>query len=126
MATLHLNLKGIYFDMFLSGFKKEEYRALKESIVSILFNWKESGLTRKQLIAELKKDSLSDKWSYLKNFDTITFSNGYAKDRRQFVIRYKGIGIRDGSTQWGAIDGVKYFVLSTGAILNTINCSEIN
>ena len=56
-----------------------------------------------------------------KKFNTITFSNGFAKDRDQFQIQLKGIEIGEGKPEWGATPGVKYFVLKLGKVINTQN-----
>lgn len=95
--TLHLNLKRKWFDMILSGEKKEEYRELKpywsKRFASMLCDFSLSGYT------------------------SITFSNGYSKDRDQFTIELKGIFIREGKEEWGAEKGKKYFVLELGQVL---------
>jgi len=118
MKTLHLNLKKKWFDMIISGKKLEEYRDIKESMISILFDWKKSGQTRKDFVNDLKFDVYyPGYWSWLKEFETITFSNGYSKNRDQFVIEFKNIEIRKGNTDWGAEKAKKYFVLELGKIL---------
>jgi len=94
MKTLHLNLQKKWFDMILAGEKAEEYRDITEY-------W----------IKRLQKD-----------FDTITFSNGYAKNRPQFEIEFKNIDIDYGIHKWGAVSYKKYFVLRLGSILNKQNC----
>ena len=76
--------------MILSGEKKEEYRAITPY-------W------HKRL--------------YKKGYDTITFSNGYAKDRPQFIIELIDIQENEGREEWGAITGVTYYVLRLGRIL---------
>lgn len=57
MKTLHLNLHKKWFDMILSGNKKEEYRELSDY-------WKKRFLKVRD-----------------EHVDNITFSNGYKKDR---------------------------------------------
>jgi len=52
-----------------------------------------------------------------KKFDTITFSNGYAKDRPQFEIELKGIKIKKEKCRWGIVPGEAYFILKLGEIL---------
>lgn len=91
--------------MILEGEKLEEYRDLKEYYYKKLFiDWSVS------------------KWSItdydFKDFDTITFSHGYAKNRRQFVIELEGIEIDKGRTEWGAESGKYYFVLKLGDIIS--------
>lgn len=96
--TLHLNLKKKWFDMILAGIKMEEYR------------------------------NLTDYWQIrLKNacerdIKTITFSNGYAKDRKQFVIGSWYIKIENGEVEWGAVRDKDYFVIVLGEIIKRRNC----
>ena len=97
MGTLHLNLHKKWFNMILSGEKKEEYRELTDY-------WK----TRMKNVR-------------INGVDTITFSNGYAKDRPQMVVELKYISIRAGLKEWGAEPGKKYFVIHLGKILNQFN-----
>ncbi len=105
--------------MILSGEKTEEYRDVKESMVSLLFDWKKTDVSRKRFVGILTFDKYSPAcWSWVKNFDTITFSNGYAKDRDQFVIEYDSIDIDTGNEMWGAEEDKSYFVLQLGKIIN--------
>jgi len=127
--TLHLNLKKKWFDMILSGEKKEEYREIKTHYLSRLVDFKTMHHHKKQGVFEESycyPEDLPDLVSYYfkrneiqgNSFDTVTFSNGYAKDRPQFEIEFKGIEIREGSPEWGAICGIKYFVIKLGKIKN--------
>ena len=134
MKTLHLNLKKEWFDMIVLGIKKEEYREIKEHWVSQFlfptggyigtfsnnssrstFNYL-TGKYRKRWIALIYGlESLCFKFN---SFETITFSNGYAKDRPQFEIEFKGFEIREGKTEWGAEPNKKYFVLKLGEVIS--------
>lgn len=105
--TFHLNLKKEWFDMILSGVKKQEYRDVSDywkSRFEKLFPMEYLGETYSPII------------------ETITFSNGYAKDRRQFEIEWKGTMIGPGKTEWGAEKGKEYFVLQLGKVLQS-NCT---
>ncbi len=126
MKTLHLNLKGKWFDMFISGEKKEEYREIKpfwfERLVfqhkkvfkySTGYDYDEGLYLEEGINHSLNKNN----WG-AKPYDTITFSNGYSKDRRQFVIELRRIKISEGKEEWGAEPNKKYFVLKTGEILS--------
>lgn len=104
MKTLHLNLKRKWFDMILSGVKKEEYRELKTYWFRQLFKDFDNSM------------HTLDDYDF-KEFDTITFSNGYTKNRPQFVIELKSIEIKQGNKEWGAEPNEKYFVLSLGEII---------
>ncbi|WP_051621299.1 hypothetical protein [Leeuwenhoekiella sp. MAR_2009_132] len=123
MTTLHLNLKKKWFDMFLAGIKKEEYRELNHYwFKRIVFNHKKVNqfynVHTDLGVKNLFSNPLLAKSIAFKPIDTITFSNGYAKDRPQFVIELKGIEIREGKPEWGAEPRKKYFVLKTGQILS--------
>lgn len=98
--TLHLTLKKKWFDMILSGEKKEEYREIKDY-------W---------------DNRLKDEFhTSFKHFDTITFKNGYAKNAPELTIKLLHISVDYGLKEWGADRGVKYFVLLLGEIISTKN-----
>ena len=90
MKTLHLTLKKKWFDMILSGIKKEEYREIKPYWDSRL-----SG----------------------KNFDRIEFMNGYGKKAPRFEIELKNIAKGFGKSGWGADSKQEVYVLKLGKIL---------
>lgn len=104
MKTLHLTLKRKWFDMILSGEKTEEYRDIKPF-------WTKRF---KPMLSDFQKSG----------YTSITFSNGYSKNRPQFEIEFKGIFIREGVFHWGAEPDFKYFVLELGEILTTKNINE--
>jgi ASC-1-like (ASCH) protein len=90
MKVLHLNLEKKWFDMILSGQKKEEYRKMKPY-------WQ---------------------CRLLKNpFDAICFKNGYRKNALEFTIKltkiYSGLGI----VEWGAPEKEPVYILRLGRIL---------
>lgn len=94
-ATIHLTLHKKWFDMVLSGQKREEYRELTEY-------WKVRMENAK------KRDA-----------QTVTFSNGYSKKRRQMVVELQYIAIRQGITEWGAEKEKVYFVLHLGKVTSS-------
>ena len=69
---LHLNLEKKWFDMILSGEKKEEYREIKPY-------WNRVFSTYIKIKGKV----------YHPSDVIIRFSNGYAKNRRQFDIECK-------------------------------------
>lgn len=95
--NLHLTLKKNWFDLILSGEKKEEYREIKPY-------WE------KRLMG--------------KKYDRIIFRNGYATNAPQFTIKLKSITQGIGKSEWGAEEGKRYFVLSLGEIINTKNIDK--
>ena len=126
MKTLHLNLKRKWFDMILSGEKKEEYRDISEYWMNYFLQC----LTDRKRTSGLMECKISAcclcltdcSESRFKNFETITFSNGYSKNRRQFQIELEKIEISKGKKRWGAKKNKTYFVLSLGKILSSKNC----
>jgi len=128
--TLHLNLKRKWFDMILSGEKKEEYRQLKVSYISLLFDykpiiWRFAMSDRSDLLEAIKFEF--EPWKcILKKYDTITFSNGYSKNRPQFQIELKNIRVGFGKPILGAIPDTQYFILELGEIISSINCKNEN
>jgi len=117
MSKLHLNLKRKWFDMILSGEKKEEYREIKEYYLSRSMDYycgypimNNTLALRNNLpdmsIEQINKDTL------FRHYDSIIFSNGYAKDRDQIEATGVNIRIDTGQEKWGAIPNKKYFVLT--------------
>lgn len=101
MTTLHLTLKKKWFDMILSGEKKEEYREIKDY-------W------TKRLVC------CASPMIYNK-FYTITFKNGYSAKAPEIVVKLKSIKMGYGKESWGAQFGTSYYVLSLGEIISTKN-----
>lgn len=130
MKTLHLNLKRKWFDMILSGEKKEEYRDVSYYYISRLFDFKKSPMKYHKTSSEVFayywgflgnrfksiKHVLSNKFISFKQIQSITFSNGYAKDRDQFVIELISIDIGNGHPDLGA-DNEECFILKLGEII---------
>lgn len=97
MSTLHLTLKKQWFDMILSGVKTEEYRDIKP-----YYNLRLLG----------------------KEYDSVIFRNGYARDAPSLTIELKSIRFGTGNPEWGAVPNRKYFVLYLGKIINTKNIDK--
>lgn len=113
--TLHLTLKKKWFDLILSGKKKEEYREVKDYWVNRL-SFAHEGSVGGDFYHKHRVVAYT-----FKTFDTITFKNGYSANAPEIVVECKGIEIKEGNPEWGAEPGVKYFVLSVGEILSTKN-----
>lgn len=129
MKTLHLNLKRKWFDMILQGSKKEEYRRLSKYWFQRLFvseapkeSPEDNSSTYEDFVFDINNFSVVQVMkSYclqFEKYDSITFSNGYAKDRDQFVVELKSIEVRQGKENLGAEAGVDYFVLVLGSIIS--------
>jgi hypothetical protein len=108
--VLHLTLKKKWFDMIVSGEKKEEYREVKEYWAKRFVKAINYELGFRQLNASFE----------LKDFDIVRFKNGYAKDAPVMDIECLGIELKEGQKDWGAEPGVKYFTIRLGK-KNSIN-----
>lgn len=105
MKILHLTLKKKWFDMILSGEKREEYRDIKPY-------WK-----KRLLFAE------NGCQEYPKDFDIIRFKNGYQKDAREMDVKFEGLSISNGIKEWGADMSKLYYTIVLGKIRSTKNCN---
>lgn len=89
---LILPIKKKWYEMILSGEKKEEYRELKPYYQKRFVNlWQGS----------------------LIGFDAkrkVMFRNGYSKQSPSFIATVT-IGIGTGKTEWGAEEGKDYYIL---------------
>lgn len=92
MKVLHLTLKKQWFDMILSGEKKEEYREIKDYWTNRL------------------KD---------KDFDFISFRNGYSKNAPTMLVELKRKQLGLGHIGWGAPNDACVWILSLGEIKET-------
>ena len=113
--------------MIRSRAKPEEYRELTNYWFKRLFGqYITEADTGKKYDNESTYSALAHNSDLIQNsmgikpihFDTVTFSNGYAKNRDQFVIELKTIEINTGEMVWGAELDRKYFVLKLGKIIN--------
>lgn len=105
MKTLDLVLKKQWYDMIASGEKKEEYREIKPYWIGRLADM----------------DDRDDNCSYysIKRYDRVTFHLGYSKDRPSMTFAIKDITIAEGKPEWGAKEGIKYFVIRLGRRIMT-------
>lgn len=128
MKILHLTLKKKWFDMILSGEKKEEYRELKNHYFSRLLYkivvpfggyWNAKN--------DIEKGDYECKgWQEFtcgapvyETFQKIVFRNGYANDAPQIIIECEGVSIGEGKKEWGFENTC--FVISLGKIIETKN-----
>ena len=96
---LHLTLKKRWYDMILSGQKKEEYREIKKY-------W---DIRFKRYLEEKKKNQKM----------AIKFTNGYGEGRPCFYISLRGFTVGHGVSKWGAETGQEYHVLKLGKVLDS-------
>lgn len=102
MKTLNLTLKKKWFDMILSGEKKEEYREIKP------YWW----------------NRLEYPFSDMKiKYDAVKFRNGYSKDAPTIIIECVGVKRGNAKPEWSDNWQGKVFVIELGNIIETINCA---
>lgn len=113
---LILPIKKKWFDMILSGEKKEEYREIKEyyetrfqnlfGAITIYSSSIFSHRSKYELLQgeavpeEIRKDSVQE----------IIFRNGYSKDSKAIKARCK-LRIGKGKSEWGAEPDKQYYIL---------------
>lgn len=96
---LILPIKKKWYEMILSGEKKEEYREIKPYYRSRLIN---EGF--------LDQYGLPDLWQ-----DWVLFRNGYSKKSPSFKALCT-IDIRTGRSEWGAEPNKEYYVLKIHSV----------
>lgn len=107
--TLHLTLKKKWFDMIASGEKKEEYRELK-------IYWENRFIDRRVIDEVSMLEFTNGKG--LKEFDTVTFRNGYAKNAPAMILECKGLRIGDAKPEWSDNWQGKVFIIKLGEIIS--------
>ena len=105
---LTLPIKKKWFDMILSGEKKEEYREIKPYYETRFMN----------LFGIIMRDGEYLKCSDIglsecekNDIQTIRFRNGYSKNSPSFIAECT-LSVGTGKEEWGAEKGKKYFVLT--------------
>ena len=108
---LTLTIKKEWFDMILSGEKKEEYREIKpyyETRFMTVYGiaWIYGGIKVKGRESPIKE---------------ILFKNGYSKNSPQFVAKC-ALHIGTGKEEWGAEQNKEYYILRIHEIIERKNC----
>lgn len=113
---LTLPIKKKWFDMILSGEKKEEYREIKPYWIVRLaktFGYIDCATLKADMEKFLSDIKLGkDMGSVL-----VEFRNGYGKKAPSFIAR-STVLVGTGHEEWGAEKDKKYFVLTIYEILN--------
>lgn len=105
---LTLPIKKKWFDMILSGEKKEEYREIKPYYDTRFANeFEYTGLRGEPWIDGMHQ-AIMENGSI--QFIKVMFRNGYSRKSPSFVA-YCGLTIREGKPEWGAEPGEEYYVL---------------
>lgn len=99
---LTLQIKKKWYDMILSGEKKEEYREIKPYYISRFSN----------IFSMYSYSHLP----YGCDKQIVKFKNGYKKDS-PFFTALCTLDVKTGKEEWGAVPGVDYYVLTIEEII---------
>lgn len=103
---LYLTLKKKWFDMIVSGEKREEYRGVTDYWMIRLAGIKGCGTSYNFTL-------LCNKGNKCREYDFVVFRNGYSKTSPQAMFECKGITVGQGKKKWGAPDH-RVFIISLG------------
>ncbi len=125
MKILHLTLKKKWFDMVLSGIKKEEYREVKPYWNRRLFKCT-IGSTPKRYYGDCQEivngkvvntfPCYGCDHSEICLYDAVQFRNGYQKGAQNVLVELCRINTGVGKKEWGAPEHPVY-ILSLGKII---------
>lgn len=119
MKVLHLTLKKKWFDMIVSGEKKEEYREIKPFWIKRFLNGSQN-IDPSVLNDKMKPLSLSE-YTYLefwrKEFDIIVFKNGYSAFAPSITIDWVGLEVGHARPEWSDNWQGDVFVIKLGDII---------
>lgn len=107
--------------MILSGEKKEEYREIKPywntRLSNLPYDWCSDVETfKRQFVPHWTGFEQS-----FRDFDTITFSNGYQKDAPTITVECLGIEIGTAKPEWSDNWQGDVFIIKLGNIISTKN-----
>lgn len=115
---LHLKLKKKWFDMILSGEKKEEYREIKPFWFRRLYG--KRPIMKDTIVSQ---DFIGMEFI---NYPIVSFKNGYSKNAPTIIIECNGIKIGkpiSGLCEEGWMDK-NLFVISLGKIIDLKHLSK--
>jgi hypothetical protein len=105
MKILHLTLKKKWFDMILSGEKKEEYRECKDYWLKRLSDFFICG---------------PYPFEYYQ-YDAVSFRHGYAKDAPEILVKCIRVGEGIPRPEWSDNAKGTHIIIFLGDILSTKN-----
>jgi hypothetical protein len=111
--VLKLTLKKKWFDMILSGEKKEEYREVKDFWMKRIVGVKGCGTSYNFSI-------LNNIGNKCIEYTHIEFTNGYGAKMPRILVECKGIIIDEGKQKWGA-PNYRVFIIRLGNITERHN-----
>jgi len=123
-SILFLTVNKKWYQKIASQEKKEEYREIKPYYIKRFFLWKnEPNWGINDFVREFvyHENELGFIEKHSKDFDIIIFINGYG-NKPTMIVEHKGMDIKSGKEEWGAIGSNFYFTLTLGKILYSEPC----
>ena len=111
-ATLDLVLKVCWYEMIESGEKCEEYRKIGAFWSKRLFVLPDTAKRDSGVPTHENGDVTDYSGAAFRDFAFVRFHRAYTSTTMTFAV--DGIEIGEGKPEWGAIPGVKYFVIKLG------------
>lgn len=96
--------------MILSGEKKEEYREKKDYWIFRL--------------CDFDKCLDTNSYDHFKQFDAISFKNGYSKTAREMLVEFISIKIGCPNPEWCDDPSEEVFIIKRGKLLSTKNIDK--
>lgn len=113
---LTLPIKKKWFDMILSGEKKEEYREIKPyyetRFKNIFYTYK--FVSNSEFIIAIRKGLKNCKFE-------VCFRNGYSKNSSSFIAKCT-LSVGEGKEEWGAEPQKEYYILRIHEVVEKKNC----
>jgi len=116
MKMLTLPIKKKWFDMILSGGKKEEYREIKPYYTARLANLFCVHTTHSEYHSRNIKSFLQSECAKKNTYREVMFRNGYSKNSPSFIAKCT-LSVGTGKEEWGAEKHRNYFVLTIHEII---------
>ena len=112
LECLDLVLKNTYYDMIVSGIKREEYREIKPYWTKRIA--RRCLLCQKRFVKNCLDECNGLKYdkSLCGNFKWVRFHRGYTSTTTAFAVRE--VVIDTGNPEWGAELGKLYYVIRLG------------
>lgn len=116
MKILHITLKKKWFDMILSGEKKEEYREIKPYWITRLIQYQihPENIDKDRAWSDIKINECK----LVSKYTHIQFKNGYQKNAPLFIIEMKGIEVGKPKESWSDNMLQDVFIIKLGGIFN--------
>jgi hypothetical protein len=121
MKNLQLSLIAKWFEMTKAGVKKEDYRELTPYWYAIFCLYDGQKKSKKFWeFAPINSLSFDTSKVSFNEYENNIMTLGYPKSddsERILKLKHNGIKVWHGNTEWGAVQGRLYFVITHGAVL---------